>query len=62
MTLDPMDDYEPVVPEHHGKPMRRIHSRYGWEGKPGDGFSVETHYYGCRECEAGADVTYRIPG
>jgi len=62
MTIDPMDDYEPVVPEHHGKPMRRIHSHFLWEGKPGKGFSVEIHLYRCRECEASATVEYKVPG
>lgn len=61
MTVDPMDDYEPVAPEHHDQPMLRIRANYRWEGESGKGFSVDTYYYRCRSCDTECTVQYKIP-
>lgn len=61
MSADP-DAHQPPI-HHHHQPMSHLSSNYQWEGKPGEGFDVNTYRYVCvdRDCTATAELTYRIP-
>jgi len=61
MTVDPHDDYQPEAPVHHEAPMRHQRSTHSWEGKPGEGFTVDKYYFTCRECTTTVLLEYRIP-